>query len=64
MNLVDRNAKDFTEATIAYQNTYQFDFIKLMPKMCIRDSMIPVPVATVVLMVVTITYKSVLVIVG
>ena len=31
MNLVDRNAKDFTEATIAYQNTYQFDFIKLMP---------------------------------
>ena len=31
MNLVDRNAKDFTEATIAYQNTYKFDFIKLMP---------------------------------
>lgn len=31
MNLVDRNAKDFAEATIAYQNTYKFDFIKLMP---------------------------------
>lgn len=32
MNLVDRNAKDFAEATIAYQDTYQFDFIKLMLK--------------------------------
>lgn len=31
MNLVDRNLKDFAEATIAYQNAYQFDFIKLMP---------------------------------
>lgn len=31
MNLIDRNAKDFAEATIQYQNTYQFDFIKLMP---------------------------------
>lgn len=30
MSLVDRNVKDFTEATIAYQNSYQFDFIKLM----------------------------------
>jgi uroporphyrinogen decarboxylase len=31
MNLVDRNAKDFAEATIQYQNAYHFDFIKLMP---------------------------------
>lgn len=30
MSLVDRNVKDFTEATIAYENSYQFDFIKLM----------------------------------
>ena len=31
MNLVDRNAKDFTRATINYQNSYQFDFVKVMP---------------------------------
>ena len=31
MNLVDRNAKDFARATIDYQNTHHFDFIKVMP---------------------------------
>ena len=31
MNLVDRNAKDFARATIDYQNSYHFDFIKVMP---------------------------------
>ena len=30
-NLEDRNAKDLAEATIHYQNMYDFDFIKVMP---------------------------------
>lgn len=30
-NLEDRNVKDFTLATIQYQNNYDFDFIKVMP---------------------------------
>lgn len=31
LNLEDRNVKDFTRATINYQNVYDFDFIKVMP---------------------------------
>ena len=30
-NLEDRNVKDFTDATIRYQEAYDFDFIKVMP---------------------------------
>lgn len=30
-NLEDRNVKDFTQATIHYQDNYDFDFIKVMP---------------------------------
>ena len=29
-NLEDRNVKDFTDATIRYQEAYDFDFIKVM----------------------------------